>query len=129
MLFFCMFCRTLVILLLTLTLKAKDGFETTICDCSHPARKGFIEFNDEDCKHLPNTDKPSPIHYTVLSTLPVVQRFMGHTCSMWKMSKSVYRDFLQWDSVTENRIPLEVSSDKCRKMRYSRLCDGTPWIS
>ena len=121
-----MFCRTLVILLLTLTLKTTDGFETTICDCSHPARKGFIEFNDEDCKHLPNTDKPSPIHYTVLSTLPVVQRFMGHTCSMWKMSKSVYRDFLQWDSVTENRIPLEVSSDKCCKMRDSRLCDGTP---
>nr|CAH0101626.1 unnamed protein product [Daphnia galeata] len=117
---------TLVILLLTLTLKATDGFEKTICDCSHPARKGFIEFNDEDCKHLPNTDKPNPIHYTVLSTLPVVQSFMGHTCSMWKMSKSVYRDFMQWDSVTENRIPLEVSSDKCRKMRDSRLCDGAP---
>jgi hypothetical protein len=65
-------------LLLNITLRATDGFETTICDCSQPTRKGYVEFNDEDCKHLPNTDKPSPIHYTVLSTLPVVQRFMGH---------------------------------------------------
>jgi hypothetical protein len=42
------------------------------------------------------------------------------------MSKSAYREFLQWDSVKENRIPLGVSSDQCRKMRYSRLCDGIP---
>ncbi len=116
-----MFCRTLVILLLTITLRATDGFVTTICDCSHPASNGFVEFNYEDC-NLPNKDKPSPIHYTVLSTLPVIQRFKGHTCSMWKMSKSVYRDFLQWDSVKENRIPLEVSAVPYHEDPYHGIC-------
>ncbi|XP_045023839.1 uncharacterized protein LOC123468628 [Daphnia magna] len=45
---------------------------------------------------------------------------------MWKMSKTVYRDFLQWDHVKEHRTPLDVTAAECRRLRDSRLCDRQP---
>lgn len=124
--FFFFVSSRIITLLAVFTLGAVSAFETDICDCSQAARKGFVKFDNEDCKHLVKPGAPTPVMYKIITTLPVLQRFIGHTCSMWRMSKSVYRDFLQWDSVTESRTPLEVSSAQCRKMRDSRLCNGAP---
>ncbi|KZS02345.1 Uncharacterized protein APZ42_000653 [Daphnia magna] len=48
---------------------------------------------------------------------------------MWKMSKTVYRDFLHWDHVKEHRTPLDVTTAECRRLRDSRLCDRQPMNS
>ncbi|KAK4024930.1 hypothetical protein OUZ56_010422 [Daphnia magna] len=42
---------------------------------------------------------------------------------MCKMSKTVYRDFLQWNLVKEHHTPLDVTAAECRRLRDSRLRD------
>ena len=71
-----------------------------------------------------HSDPPTPVDYTIYSTIPAVTRFPGSTCSMWAMKKIVYTDFFGWKSITETRLPIEVSPEECRKMRDTRRCGG-----
>ena len=100
------------------------ALNVTVCDCGSAESKGFLKFSDEDCDHLQSPTPPVQVHYSVFSTLDPVTRFPGHTCSMWVMTKSVYQNFLGWETVSDTRLPLEVSAAECRKMRDKRLCDG-----
>jgi len=82
----------IIILLAVIALGTGSAFKTTVCDCSQAARKAFVKFDDEDCKHLVKPGS-TPVMHKVITTLLVLQRFIGHTCSMCRMSKLVYRDF------------------------------------
>lgn len=99
-------------------------FLTTVCDCSSAENKGFLEFHDKDCDESNHPTPPISVEYEIFSTIPEVTRFPGHSCAMWVMSKTVYVDFLGWETVTQSRLPLEVSPAQCRRMRDTRQCSG-----
>ena len=100
------------------------SFNLTVCDCSAAQNKGFLNFMDEDCDKDPLIENPVPINYFLVSNIPEVKRFPGHTCSMWVVTKTIYTNALWWETVTHSRLPLEVSEKECRRMRDVRQCRG-----
>jgi hypothetical protein len=88
--------------------------------------KGFLKFNDDDCKVIDDPSPPKSVTYTLFSHLPEVKRFPGFTCSTWIAFRSTFTDFFGWHTVTQWRHPAETSRSDCRKMRDTRMCDGRP---
>ncbi len=101
-----------------------NAFNVTVCDCDSAERQGFVKFSEDDCKYHPNSSPPIPVYYRALSTLPVMTRFSGYTCSMWEIIITVERDFFGWDKVERTRIPMETTAAECQKMRDLRQCRG-----
>ena len=100
------------------------SLNTTVCDCSQAKQKGFLKFIDEDCNLDTHPSPPTPVKYNIISTLPMVKRFPGYTCTMWSITKTVYTNALWWTTVSQTRLPMEVTAAECRKIRDLRQCRG-----
>ena len=103
-----------------------NAFNATVCDCSEATNVGFLRFPDEECSFQPTEELPQPVEYALFSTIPEVKRFAGHICSMWEATTTVYKDFMQWNTVTNSRKPISVDDAVCRLMRDTRICRGRP---
>nr|CAH0100120.1 unnamed protein product [Daphnia galeata] len=104
-----------------------NAFNATVCDCSEATNVGFLRFPDEECSFQPTEELPQPVEeYALFSTIPEVKRFAGHICSMWEATTTVYKDFMQWNTVTNSRKPIPVDDAVCRLMRDTRICRGRP---
>jgi hypothetical protein len=101
-----------------------NAFNATVCDCSEATNVGFLRFPDEECSFQPAEELPQPVEYALFSTIPEVKRFAGHICSMWEATTTVYKDFMQWNTVTNSRKPIPVDDAVCRLMRDTRICRG-----
>lgn len=103
-----------------------NAFNATVCECSNATNLGFLQFPEDECKYEIAVAPPTPVNYTLYSTIPEVKRFAGHICSMWESTTSVYKSFMQWNSVIHSRKPLQVDEAACRKMRDTRACRSKP---
>jgi len=101
-----------------------EGFNATVCDCTTAQKRGFVRFSLDDCNHQLAPTPPLEVEYEAYTTIPTLKRFVGHTCSTWVITLSIYKDFWQWEKVTRTRLPVETSTADCRKMRDLRQCHG-----
>ncbi|KAI9551256.1 hypothetical protein GHT06_005853 [Daphnia sinensis] len=117
--------RLIVTSLLALFLLVPSAaFNATVCNCDNAVNLGFLKTDEGECEYQAAPTPPKPITYAVYSTLPEVKRFAGHTCSMWEVTTTVYKDFWQWNQVSHSRKPIEIDAAMCRRMRDSRQCRG-----
>ena len=124
--FVCYVSRLFVLVFVLAISCPLNAFNATVCDCSEATNVGFLRFPDEECSFQPTEELPQPVEYALFSTIPEVKRFAGHICSMWEATTTVYKDFMQWNTVTNSRKPIPVDDAVCRLMRDTRICRGRP---
>ena len=110
-------------LVLLASLQTTVAITATVCNCSSPEMKGFLDFDDEDC--LLGADDPTPpiaVNFTLYSHLPEVKRFPGHVCSTWIAFKSVFSDFLGWHYIKQQKRTITPSVAQCGEMIELRKC-------
>ena len=79
------------------------AFNAVVCECSNATNLGFLQFAEDECSYGTATARPTPVSYLLYFTIPEVKRFSCHICSMWESTTAVYKDFMQWNSVTHSK--------------------------
>ena len=115
-----------VVLFFFISLGGILAFQSTTCDCDGAKMKGFLNFNDDDCKVVEDPTPPKPVTYSLFSHIPESKRFSGYMCSTADAYRSVSTDFAGFRTVEQHKTPRNTSAAECKKLLDSKTCCGKP---